>query len=179
MRRLACTALITALCSNARRAASAAPCCTLLHWLQRTRCAVSVAAAVAGLLAAIEALHARVPRAFEAMRVSKAAPRPPPVQPSLEAEITAPKDTCRVEPLLEGPVATNARLRTCGYAPLGCNPPCAKAKRRSRKGADTGYLAARGSREALDRSSDERRPRAQRSLAGQALAYSPVGGSPR
>ena len=33
---------------------------------------------------------------------------------SLEAEITAPKDTYRAEPLPEGPVATNARLRTCG-----------------------------------------------------------------
>ena len=34
--------------------------CTLLHWLQRARCATSVAVAVAGVLAAIEALHASV-----------------------------------------------------------------------------------------------------------------------
>jgi hypothetical protein len=48
------------------------------------------------------------------MRVLKGSTSPASAAASLEAEITAPKDTYRAEPLPEGPVATNARLRTCG-----------------------------------------------------------------
>ena len=141
----------------------------------------AIYAAVAVVLAAIEALHAPVLRAFQPMRVLKTAPRPPPeASLSLEAEITAPKDTYRAEPLPEGPVATNTRLRTCGYAPLGRNSPCAKSKALGRaKALYRGIWLPAGAERLRTAPRTRRAPGHTVYEAAKALAYSPVGGSPR